>query len=158
MPAEYEVVCEFTIDVIAYHLLLFVQLNRTSYPVMDNDIVVQLEELDPQELFDNTIINAIKFTPEGGRITIEAVPSESFVTVSVKDTGIGMTPDELSHLFEEFYKADPSRHELDSSALGLSICKRIVERAGGKIWAESWGTGKGTTLFLALRLARSDTN
>jgi len=55
-------------------------------------------------------------------------------------------------LFEEFYKADPSRHDLDSSGLGLSICKRIVERAGGKIWAESEGLGKGTTFHFTLRL------
>jgi signal transduction histidine kinase len=123
---------------------------------VDDGIVVQLEEIDLQELFDNTITNAIKFTPEGGTVFINAVVSEPYVTVSVRDTGIGMTGEQLSQLFHEFYKADTSRHELDSSGLGLSICKRIVERAGGKIWAESEGPGKGSTFFFTLPLSRVD--
>ena len=121
---------------------------------VDDGIVVQLEEIDLQELFDNTMTNAIKFTPEGGTVFINAAVSEPFVTVSVKDTGIGMTSEQLSHLFQEFYKADTSRHELDSSGLGLSICKRIVERAGGRIWAESEGPGKGSTICFTLPLSR----
>jgi signal transduction histidine kinase len=85
-----------------------------------------------------------------GTITIDAKQDKDFVTVSVKDTGIGIAKAQLSRIFDEFYKADWARHDFDSSGLGLAICKRIVERHGGKIWAESSGEGKGTTMFFTL--------
>ena len=64
-----------------------------------------------------------------------------------------MTKEQLEKIFEEFYKADESRHAMDSSGLGLPICKRIVEKHGGKIWAESSGNRKGTTIFFTLKSA-----
>jgi len=65
-------------------------------------------------------------------------------------SGIGMTNEHLEHVFDEFYKADSSRHDFDSSGLGMPICKRIVERHGGKIWAESKGPGKGSTFYFTI--------
>jgi two-component system sensor histidine kinase VicK len=102
------------------------------------------------ELFDNLIGNSVKYSPDGGTITIDAKQDKDFVTVSIKDTGKGMTEEQLSHMFDEFYKADEARHDFDSSGLGLPICKRIVEKQSGKIWAESQGEGKGTTMFFTL--------
>ena len=61
-----------------------------------------------------------------------------------------MTREELNHIFEEFYKADWSRHDHESSGLGLSICKIIVKKHGGRIWAESPGKRKGTTVFFTI--------
>lgn len=63
-----------------------------------------------------------------------------------------MTSEQIKFIFDEFYKADKSRHDFDSSGLGLSICKRIIEKHKGKIWAESPGPGKGTTIFFTLPL------
>ena len=82
--------------------------------------------------------------PDGGTVTIDSKNGDGFVIVSVKDTGIGMSNGAVGHIFDEFYKVDDSRYDLNSSGLGLSICKRIVERHGGTIWAESAGKGKGT--------------
>jgi hypothetical protein len=62
-----------------------------------------------------------------------------------------MTSEQLSHVFDEFYKADSSRHDFDSSGLGMSICKRVVEHHGGDIWAESEGLGKGSKICFTLR-------
>jgi len=113
---------------------------------IDGEIIVKADKLRIEELFDNLLINAVKYSPKGGLITIDAKENEDFVTVSVKDTGMGMNKEQLSHIFEEFYKIDQSRHDFDSSGLGLPICKRVVEKHGGRIWADSPGIGRGTTM------------
>ncbi|MEA2033545.1 MAG: ATP-binding protein [Euryarchaeota archaeon] len=119
---------------------------------INDKISVKADKQRFEELFGNIVTNAVKFTPDGGgTITIDAKEDKDFITVSVKDTGIGITGEQLEHIFDEFYKADESRHELDSSGLGLSICKRIVEQHGGKIRAESQGQGMGTTIYFTLK-------
>ncbi len=122
-------------------------INNISKPLF-----VQADKLRINEVFNNLISNAIKYTPkEGGTISINADEDETMVTISVKDTGIGMTQEEISNIFNEFYKADESRHDLDSSGLGLTITKKIIEKHGGTVWAESEGKGKGSTLFFTLQ-------
>jgi len=66
-----------------------------------------------------------------------------------------LTEEQKERIFEEFYKADESRHDISSSGLGLSICKKIVEKHGGRIWAESEGIGKGTSIFFTLPLGET---
>ena len=110
---------------------------------------VNIDKMRIREVINNLISNAIKFMEKRKEIIFSASSDSDFVTVSVKDTGIGIRPDLVVKIFEEFYKADPSRHE-HSSGLGLSICKRIVELHHGKIWAESPGLGKGSTFKFAL--------
>ena len=115
-------------------------------------IFVKADRLRLGELLNNLITNSIKYTLDsGGEITIDAKEEGDFVTISVKDTGIGIKQERLSHVFDEFYKVDISRHDLDSSGLGLAICKRIVEKHGGKIWVESPGRGKGTAFYFTLK-------
>ncbi len=116
-------------------------------------ITVKADRLQLTELFNNLITNAVKYTPKqqkGSVITIDATQQDTIVTISISDMGIGMTEEQLSKIFSEFYKADSSRPELDSSGLGLSICQRIVEKHGGTIWVRSEGLGKGTTFFFTL--------
>ena len=108
------------------------------------------DKLRLQELLDNLVTNAIKYTPRDGAFTFDAKVNGRFVTVSVKDTGIGLTPEQMGRIFDEFYKADSSRHDLHSSGLGLVISKRIVENHGGIIWAESPGVGTGTTMYFTI--------
>lgn len=122
----------------------------TVYNNVDKIISFKADKIQFGELIDNLFTNAVKFTPEGGTITFDAKKKESFVVVSVVDSGIGLTGEQIGHVFEEFYKVDPSRHDLESSGLGLSICKRIVEKHGGRIWAESPGPGKGSTFYFEL--------
>ena len=64
------------------------------------------------------------------------------------DNGIG--EDQMKYLFNEYYKADASRHDFESSGLGPPICKRIIEKHGGEIWAESEGLGKGSTFYFTI--------
>jgi signal transduction histidine kinase len=124
---------------------------------MEEDIIVRADPLSVQEVLDNLVGNALKFTPEGGTIRIEAKKAGTSTVISVHDTGIGMTEEQLPHVFEEFYRADTSRHELQSQGLGLSICQRIVQSLGGEIWAESPGLGKGSTFSFTLKLSTGDT-
>ena len=72
------------------------------------------------------------------------------IKISIKDSGIGLDKKQKDHIFDEFYKVDKSRHDFESSGLGLTICKRIVEKQGGRIWAESSGHKKGTTINFTL--------
>jgi signal transduction histidine kinase len=110
------------------------------------------------QLFKSKRVLLVKYSPNGGNITIDAKDDGKFVVVSVKDEGTGMNSEQLNHVFEEFYKADESRHDFGSSGLGLSICKRIVEKHGGKIWAESKGKGKGTTMFFTIPTSNKKTS
>ncbi|MDY6833324.1 MAG: PAS domain S-box protein [Chloroflexota bacterium] len=114
------------------------------------DFVVRADKLGLQEVVDNLVGNALKFVQKDGVITIKASQKNGSICVSVNDTGIGMNEEQLSHVFDEFYKADESRGELRSTGLGLSICKRIVEKHGGTIWVESLGLGKGSCFYFTL--------
>jgi len=123
--------------------------------VLDNNvppgITVRADRVLLGEIFNNLIANAVKYTENAtGTIAIDAARKQEVVIISVRDTGIGMTRDQLDKAFAEFYKADTSRHDLDSPGLGLTICRRIVERHGGRIWAESDGEGMGSTIIFSL--------
>ncbi len=106
--------------------------------------------VDPDRLLQvltNLLGNAIKFTPNGGRVAIAAKVIGETLHISVADTGIGIGPADLPHIFDRFWQA-PSRSKL-GSGLGLAICKAIVELSGGRITAES-EPGIGTTITFTL--------
>jgi len=119
---------------------------------IEENIIVNADKLRLAEVFKNLITNSIKYTSEkGGKIIIEAKKEEDIVTVSLQDSGVGMTEDQLKKVFDEFYKADRTTSDYQSSGLGLAICKRIVEKHGGKIWVESPGPGMGSTFYFTLK-------
>jgi len=130
--------------------LAFQEKNVKIENMIDQNISINADKLKIEELISNLSTNAIKYMEQGGKITINAEEDKDFINVSIKDTGIGLDPEELDHVFEEFYKADWSRHDQNSIGLGLSICKRIVERHNGKIWAKSQGHGKGSTFYFSI--------
>ncbi|MCS7350141.1 MAG: GAF domain-containing protein [Anaerolineae bacterium] len=102
------------------------------------------------QVLDNLLHNAVKFSPNGGRITVRILDMEEYVQVSVQDTGIGIPPDKLERIFERFYQVDGStRRRFGGMGLGLAIVKRIVEAHGGQVWAES-ELGKGSTFYFTL--------
>jgi signal transduction histidine kinase len=104
-----------------------------------------------QVLF-NLISNAIKFTPEGGRIMIDAVHDQNTVTISVSDTGPGLSQEETVRIFQPYERGDAAR-ESDGAGLGLSLARSLVELQGGRIWVESQ-KGKGSTFSFSLPLAQ----
>jgi signal transduction histidine kinase len=89
------------------------------------------------QVLGNLLDNALRHTPEGGQVAVRAARGDGGVVVSVTDTGPGVPPDHLPHLFERFWRGDPSRsRRTGGSGLGLAIARRIVEAHGGRIWAE----------------------
>ena len=101
-----------------------------------------------EQVLVNLLHNAVKFTPAGGSVTVSAVLSGDFVQVSISDTGVGISADDLPRIFERFYKADRARSG-GGTGLGLAIAKHIVEAHGGRIWAQS-AEGKGATFNFTL--------
>jgi two-component system phosphate regulon sensor histidine kinase PhoR len=101
-----------------------------------------------EQVFVNLIHNAIKFTPPGGKITVSAIRHSNEIIFQVKDTGVGIAPEDLSRIFERFFKADKARSG-KGTGLGLSISRHLIEAHGGHIWAESQEM-VGSTFFFSL--------
>jgi PAS domain S-box-containing protein len=117
--------------------------------LVNNKHKVICDRLRIKEVFQNLLMNSIKFMPKGGKITFKIKQKKNSVILSMTDTGIGMRKEICNRIFDEFYKADESRH-LHSSGLGLAISKRIITKHQGKIWATSQGLGMGSTFHIEL--------
>ena len=101
-----------------------------------------------EETITNMLFNAVKYTPDGGRVGLAVKRDGRFVLVQIVDTGIGIPATALPHLFEEFYRAENARAvERDGTGLGLAFAKQVVERHGGRIWAENNPDGGSTFTF-----------
>jgi signal transduction histidine kinase len=105
------------------------------------------------QLLDNLISNAIKYSPTGEPIVVSIQAEESVGKISVIDHGLGIPAEHLARVFERFYRVGGTADAVAGQGLGLSICKEIVTAHGGKIWAESEGTGHGSTFSFTLPLA-----
>ena len=104
----------------------------------------------------NLITNALKFTPEGGRVTLSARPVGDSIALSVADTGIGIPASEQPKLFSRFFRSSISQERaIQGTGLGLVIVKSIVEHHGGSIWFTS-KPGQGTTFTVTLPLTGTD--
>ena len=111
---------------------------------------VMADEARFSQVVLNLLDNAVKYTPEGGGITIKAVPQDKTVRFDVADTGIGIPEQDLPRIFERFYRVDKARsRDLGGTGLGLSIVKHIVLAHGGEVWASSQ-LGRGTTFSFTL--------
>jgi signal transduction histidine kinase len=111
------------------------------------------------QVFTNLVDNALKFTPAGGSITLRAMLAGSGVQVEMTDSGAGISPETLPHIFDRFYQADPSRPggRKHGAGLGLAIVKEIVEAHGGKINVRS-EPGMGSTFIVSLPLTTPEAN
>jgi signal transduction histidine kinase len=105
------------------------------------------------QLFENLIGNAVKFTEPGGRVTVGATPRDGEVLFWVADTGVGISAEDLPHLFDRFWQARKAGRQ--GAGLGLPIVKGIVEAHGGRIWVEST-PGHGSTFFVTFPMARRE--
>jgi CheY-like chemotaxis protein/nitrogen-specific signal transduction histidine kinase len=104
-----------------------------------------------RQVFWNLVSNAVKFTPPGGRVSVSVEHEDSFVVLTIRDSGIGISPEFLPHVFEPFRQADGRiTREQGGLGLGLAICKQLVELHGGLISASSDGVGHGALFRVRL--------
>lgn len=111
------------------------------YVNQDNDHI--------REVIDNLIENAIKYTPQG-EVVVDVTGSDEKVVVSIKDTGLGIPPEDVTHLFQKFYRVNNAdRQSIGGTGLGLYLVRRLVEAMQGRVWVEST-FGQGSTFFIEL--------
>jgi GAF domain-containing protein len=111
------------------------------------------DERKIRQVLLNLLSNAIKFTPEGGRIDVAAVPNGGSVEVSVRDTGVGIAPEDHEAVFEEFRQVGASAAKQEGTGLGLALARKFIELHGGKIWVTSQ-VGAGSTFTFTLPFQR----
>ncbi|HEX5691066.1 MAG TPA: ATP-binding protein [Roseiflexaceae bacterium] len=104
-----------------------------------------------EQILINLLANALRYTPSGGYVVLAAEAHEFFIQIMVRDTGIGIAPEHLPHLFERFYRVDKSRaRKSGGTGIGLTIARHLVYAQGGEIWVESPGLGQGATFFVTV--------
>ena len=114
------------------------------------DIYVEIDQDRMTQVIDNLMNNAIKYSPDGGTVTVRLVDTQNSVIMSVTDQGLGIPQKDLPHLFERFYRVDKARsREQGGTGLGLAISKEVIEMHGGRIWVDSL-EGKGSTFSFEL--------
>lgn len=117
-------------------------IQQVAYSFVDLNFV--------REIMDNLIENALKYTPEGGSVYVNVRGDGDHVLINVTDSGIGISPDDLTHIFQKFYRVDNSdTRTIGGTGLGLYLVKQRVEAMGGRVWAES-AFGEGSTFFVSL--------
>ncbi len=120
----------------------------------EGPVVVRADADKVLQVLDNLLTNAIRYSPDGGRVVVAVDKLDEQVRVSVADPGIGIPKDKLEMVFEKFYRVDsPLKNKVQGTGLGLSLCQRIVEAHGGHIWAES-REGEGSTFYFTLPSSR----
>ena len=116
---------------------------------------MRADERKIRQVVLNVLSNAIKFTPEGGRIEVAAVPRDEFVEVSVSDTGVGIAPEDQEAVFEEFRQVGTAAKKVEGTGLGLALSRKFIELHGGRIWVQSQ-VGIGSTFTFTIPARRSE--
>ena len=148
-------------NVLVLHIFTRFEMVLKSEPYRENnfliltditqrDLWVELDQDKITQVLDNIINNAIKYSPDGGRIIVRLMETHTDIIVSVSDEGLGIARKDIPHLFDRFYRVDKARSRaMGGSGLGLAIAQEVVQLHGGKIWVNSI-ENKGSTFFVSL--------
>lgn len=149
-PFLREIVADWKLRSSRKEITLTLEIARDLPPI-------HADVLRIEQVMNNLIDNAIKYTPSGGAVTVRAGAGGDHVELRIEDNGVGIEPRDLPHIFERFYRADKARsREQGGTGLGLSIVKHIAQTHGGTVTAEST-YGIGTTIILRLPLRAPET-
>jgi len=150
------------LDHIKQQMQVTLEKENTQFLVdIDPSLMVFADEMQLSEVFHNLISNSLKYAQKEQNPIIKITADKKCsneVIIAVQDNGIGMTKEQIDNVFDEFYKADEARTDIDSHGLGLNICKRIIEKHGGSIWVESNGPGTGSQFIFTLHMTNGEWN
>jgi signal transduction histidine kinase len=116
---------------------------------------IRADERKVKQVLLNLLSNALKFTPEGGRIDVRAALQDGVAEVSVADTGVGIAPEDQEAVFEEFRQVGTTAKKVEGTGLGLALSRKFIELHGGRIWVKSQ-VGVGSTFTFALPVRRGE--
>lgn len=158
---DYRLSKEWVNFVVFFHRIIdrfdFTKEQNVSFErnLPKDPIFVEIDEDKLTQVLDNIISNALKYSPEGGRVSFFVKEEEERIVITVSDQGVGIPKDNLSKIFDRFYRVDKARtRKLGGTGLGLAIAKEMVRAHGGEIWAES-EEGKGTSISFSLPYDRT---
>jgi signal transduction histidine kinase len=114
--------------------------------------MIHADERKVKQVLLNLLSNALKFTPQGGRIDVQATARDDAVEISVTDTGVGIAPEDQATVFEEFRQVGSAAKKVEGTGLGLAISRKFIELHSGRIWVESQ-VDKGSTFAFTLPLS-----
>ena len=127
----------------------FSQKHQFEVSLPEESVELMVDKEKMRQVLENIISNAIKYSPEGGIIQITGELLKEHYQLSVKDQGVGISPEHIEKIFDKFYRVDTSNTSVSGIGLGMSIVKDIVEAHGGRIRVES-ELGKGTTVIFTI--------
>jgi signal transduction histidine kinase/putative methionine-R-sulfoxide reductase with GAF domain len=113
------------------------------------------DERKVKQVLLNLLSNALKFTPEGGRVEVRAGMVDGMAEISVTDTGVGIAPEDQGAIFEEFRQVGTAAKKVEGTGLGLTLCRKFIELHGGRIWVKSQ-VGRGSTFTFTILVRRSE--
>lgn len=117
---------------------------------LENHLQLQLDPNKVEKILSNFLSNALKFTPEEGKITLKVWRTGNLLEISLADTGAGIPPHEIEKIFDRFYQSEKNEQS-GGTGIGLSLCRELAKHMGGRVWAES-ELGQGSTFYLQLPL------
>ena len=133
------------VDAVILHIATLLEKPQSSSGRAD--------ERKVKQVLLNLLSNALKFTPEGGRIDVRAAVNDGMVEVSVADTGVGIAPEDQEAVFEEFRQVGTADKKVEGTGLGLALSRKFIELHGGRIWVKSQ-VGQGATFTFTLPVRR----
>jgi len=117
--------------------------------------MIRGDERKVKQVLLNPLSNALKFTPEGGRIDVRAAINDGMAEISVADTGVGIAAEDQEAIFEEFRQVGTADKKVDGTGLGLALSRKFIELHGGRIWVKSQ-LGEGTTFTFTLPVGHGE--